>query len=513
MQERSSVERELDSPVDIVVDEQPNSVEKKTKLSCLSSSKFKNIARVVSCLPGALSGIPFARPSYQFGSRLHPVLGVVFASSIVISAGSFATWGISNAVEELLLSDKKSDNKFSCKQVFYPAIISAIGVITLLPSAYVGYIYNDEELLWPFITFFADSGVRIYSLHKFYDNHNPGEFIRSIVLRALSGLRLTSIPDKNVSVAKLQKLSQSFVQSVQAILSQKIILQPDVKGLNLIEHNEGIITFNGKWHDLVAQALNEYLVLQKTNKNAVDDFLPLDIFSKCIGLILASSLVFLDGYLAFYGSKLIYDNFYFNVFLAAIAVAPLSYIQYFVIDQQVNSALQYGHKKLTCSHKPGILQQIHPVITTFRTLGACVIGLFAFGPPASIIIDNFQAAVMYTLLALVITGVIILMSGGMLNLSNDLHMLLARNKVVSLKNNFLALKKIGSITDLKIQEFIDVLNNSDNEDIKLLLLAINETSNEEFERYSQEYLSSTKMQQEQASEDVTTNKYCPRFLG
>lgn len=130
--------------------------------------------KAVALIGGPIARIPFASIPLKYAGK-NKTYGAFLVYGNTASYGSLISWClfkiVSSETENLSASEKKltAYTESTCLNKMIKAIIGILGVLAQVPFAYMSYVYNDKNLIYPVAVLVLDSGFPIYSLIQTVD--------------------------------------------------------------------------------------------------------------------------------------------------------------------------------------------------------------------------------------------------------------------------------------------------------------------------------------------------------
>lgn len=257
---------------------------------------MKGILGVVS-LP---AGIPFIGMARQFANS-NEVYGYFLAGGAVACYSNVCLWSYMGLTDEIFSQTKELntllDRSLPNRAVRWSTPI-LFGCITSIPSAYVSYTYNNDNLIWPAVNFISAYGYRVYGFYRGIEllssyfrwrhRNNPSDqFAKKLIGACHTASR---------SITQLKKLKIS-----------ELITQDEVFGpvINVNELIKRILDAN----------LDPSLNLSQKQFN-------IQYYGKFIGCILPIAQISLNAMLAFNAYDLVSSNVIFKTTMTGLTMFP-----------------------------------------------------------------------------------------------------------------------------------------------------------------------------------------------
>lgn len=412
------------------------------------------VAKSLASILGLQAGIPYLNVARGFANSTE--FGWLLGICITASNAALTTWSlldlIDNLNEDLISSEevKKTDCKRAIGTMQW-LVAFTLGISSALPSTYIGYKYNNESLYWGSILFLSDSSINTYSMSRLITRSSlrccrPIDHFKALYIDALENGIYTFISQN-------EHERFDFLKKC---------------GVDLNDES----TFDGKMHLILSEIgllprldpKNKYLQLSRCSTEA----------TKVFGCILPLSWMVVALKVSYDGSKIIYDDPYFNAFIAVLAVSPSTLLEMALSGQVYFNLLKFISSviaKMPLKAKSSIM---YPRISLALNAAMLAIAMFSFGARAKVTIDNFSGVTGAIFEAMVIMTTMTYKSFSIPELIDKILIFFAtRNRelanasiveMLSVLNNFKL--TLGKCSD---QEFIDFLQESDSSKVAQML--------------------------------------------
>lgn len=419
------------------------------------SQKRKKLifAKLITSLVGLQAGIPYFEVARAF---TNDDFGVFLGISISIANAALTTWSLFDVVDNLNddLSTEEEEKKTSCKKtirIMQWIVAFILGIASALPSTYIAYKYNNENIYWGAILFISDSIIGVCSMGR---------------VLTQSSLKCKR-PIDRIKTLYLDNLENGVYLFVSLENTERVVLFRKCE-INL----ENNFTFSGKLHLL----LYEIGTLPRANlKNKYLQLPPcLIIIAKTLGFIFPIFWMVVAFKSTYEGSKRILDDPYFNSFIATLAVGPPA-----LLEMSLSSQVYANFFKFFSAIRGNVpLKPKSSIVYPSMSVGlnALMIGiaLFSFGARATVTLDNFSGATGIAFTVMVVITTITYKSFSMPELINKFLTFFTSRNSNSINVNLL--KTANSLTHListlrkaNDQEFLNFLEEADTNKVAQML--------------------------------------------
>ncbi len=295
--------------------------------------------------------------------------GIVLVYGNTVSYGSLISWCLLKVVNSEMASISKEEKCLiesklsSCQQGLLKTALVAIGMVAQVPSAYIAYIYNDKNVLFPIALLSIDSAYPIYSLFL-----TTEEILKH---RRFSAFE-----------RKIYSLKQEVIQCIQhhcsvIIHSEETIGMTYLEELRNIGHLENLPKENVKNYF-------EFLLCSHFLPSSQPDSILISggrFMAKGAGLLLACSQLYFVYTLGYSASRELTDDIALRYTAAGIITACNAYLGAKVLVNSCIKTYDYVVNVLRGREKKTVASILAPKLRTcLQLVGLATISLSYAGP-------------------------------------------------------------------------------------------------------------------------------------
>lgn len=340
----------------------------------------KTLTKIVFTVMAAPAGWPFKGLAYQF-AKGNEAYGSLLEGGTVTCYANVCYWSYMGLIDEVFEQNRSLDsvldrtNATKARRWLVPFVF---GCLTSVPSLYLAYMYNNEDVIWPIINFTSSIGYRVFGFSK--------------------GINLIA------HYFKWRSRNTPAHQFIKALISDCHSTRRSIRLLNSVKVSD-LISLNSK-SELIIDINQLIKRLKDTNKNNPAALSPnqqsIQYFGKFVGCALPAAQISLNAVLSFGAYDLISSNIIFRILMSAITLFPDASLMIISAMMMVSNMfdLAFGAYNHSDSGRNPIYYNIKLAMLLYSLV--LFVSSFSYGANAFAIEDNFEANVSAGLLPLFI---------------------------------------------------------------------------------------------------------------
>ena len=362
----------------------------------------KRISQGIALLGGFAARIPFISVPLQYAGE-NKVYGIILVYGNTASYGSVISWCLLkmvNAEFDPLSKQKSSSN--DCQRGLLKTFLIGVGLAAQIPFAYMSYVYNHRNIIFPISVFVMDSSFPIYSLML-----TSEEIIKR---RHLSQVE-----------RKLHQFKQLLISRLE--INHHTLVSGDAAGrLNYIERLQHIKQLN----ETPDHQIKEYFAVLLSiapNAPSTDHWLVRGgrhLLARGTGAAIGLSQLFFLGTLSYLATKEITDNSIACYGVAGFITTCNAYLNMGMVIQTCVKTYDYTIQFFKGQRPTSLASIFYPKLKkALLILGLATVGL-SYSGPMQVCQDYYTGNTRITMQALSVIGTIMMAGYAVTDLIEDL---------------------------------------------------------------------------------------------
>lgn len=332
----------------------------------------RNSLQATVVTAGMAARLAYVRVSLAYSNS---VFGIVLASNSGLSFGAVLAWCFLNVIHDKLapLSPEEEELLRSRlpKRLRLLVTVSVVtaGVMAKTPFAYIVYVYNNKEWLYPLLTLLVDSGYPIYSLHL------SAEALLKRRQIASFERRLSQVKDKLIS-----KLEGMRTKLAAMSKSERTQVLSQLDGL------QTLTTLSNPSTEYLKVLLSNSMKSQGENRSIKVG----RVGAAAGGLVLTVSQMIFVGVLAYHGAKLFTEYEVGAITTVIFVVICNFFLSFEVLIKTSIKTYDVGVKCLRRIPQQSLAGSLYPKIQASLMIVSLGIVALSYSGPLQVCRDNFS---------------------------------------------------------------------------------------------------------------------------